>query len=266
MDYVIAIRSFKRAKGLAAKTMKMLREYELENKAYIFVADEQEHQIYSQAFPDIKIEIGEVGCANANKAICNFFPEEKPIVFMDDDLDGFYELEGKKLVKGNLDLLLKNGFSQGLPFTVGFMTNTMWMSNKPWIAETPAKLNGSFFAMRNNPSLCIIPNDDSHNEDVIRTCKVLNHFGAIRVYNHASFKTKYGLNDGGFTKEDRNDTLSICNREWEQYKKENIQIYFKEPRYNSKVDLWDFQMRALPTIRRLLANQKKQELENHGDL
>jgi len=88
-DYVIACRSYKRANIFPYKTYRMLAHNGLTDRLYIFVANQEEKHLYEKALeghPYKKIVVGELGGANATRAICRFFPVGQRIIFVDDDL------------------------------------------------------------------------------------------------------------------------------------------------------------------------------------
>jgi hypothetical protein len=131
------------------------------------------------------------------------------------------------------------------------MSNTMWMNKKNVTEAKLAKLNGSFFAMKNDPDVCIIPDRDSHTEDIIRTCKVLNKYKQIFIFNHATFRTKYGLTSGGIDKETRTNTKEIVERQWDEYESIGIRKYFTY-RFNERVDFYDFKINNVRIIKKCL--------------
>lgn len=88
-DYVIAIPSYKRANTLNTRTLKLLQEYNIEEtRIYIFVADQEEKEIYEKTIDKYynQIIVGEVGIKNIRNFMPNYFDEGQHIVYMDDDL------------------------------------------------------------------------------------------------------------------------------------------------------------------------------------
>ena len=94
-DYVIAIPSYKRAETLRDKSLKLLHEYNVEpRRIYIFVANKDEEKVYkgvldSKTYNKIVIGVPKIG--PQRNFISDYFPLEKPLVHMDDDVSAFIE-------------------------------------------------------------------------------------------------------------------------------------------------------------------------------
>ena len=89
-DYKIAIPSYKRAETLRDKTLTTLSQYNLNpEQVYIFVANEEEHAIYTETLKDLpykNIIIGEVGMGAIRRFIQGYFADGDYVVNFDDDL------------------------------------------------------------------------------------------------------------------------------------------------------------------------------------
>lgn len=93
MFYVVC--SYNRVEQLAQKTLKVLKDIS-PNRIYIFTAPE-EFQLYSKAFPDYIVVSGHLGLMNQRNYITNYFPEDTPLVCLDDDVESIYRLCGDSL-------------------------------------------------------------------------------------------------------------------------------------------------------------------------
>lgn len=92
--YIIAIPSYKRSNTLNEKTLKVLQDYEIpKEKIFIFVADNEEYEKYTNEI-DLyynKIIIGKKGMGNIRNFMTDYFDENQPIFYIDDDIEFFYE-------------------------------------------------------------------------------------------------------------------------------------------------------------------------------
>jgi len=99
MDYKIAIPSYLRHKELKNKTLNTLKNNNINpDKIYIFVANENEYNIYKNYLDENtynKIIIGELGIRNQRIFISKYFNENEFIVSCDDDIEFFYKFINK---------------------------------------------------------------------------------------------------------------------------------------------------------------------------
>lgn len=110
--YYVAIPSYDRVETLVTKTLNTLEKGGVpSNKIYIFVANEEQYQIYKQKIKNYCIIIGELGITNQRIFIKNYFKEGDNVVSIDDDVEEVNKLNGDKLNKiHNLDLFFKQSF------------------------------------------------------------------------------------------------------------------------------------------------------------
>lgn len=92
MNFVVAIPSYQRHKTIGKKTLAFLaRESIPKESIYIFVASEQEKQLYAQTLDPQTyghLVVGVLGLAEQVEFIMSFFPKGQKILRMDDDLYG----------------------------------------------------------------------------------------------------------------------------------------------------------------------------------
>ena len=97
-DYVVAIPSYNREKEIVSKTLTtLLNGGVTKNKIYIFVANKEQEKKYIDAVPKThyhKIVVGKIGIANQRVFISNYFPVNKYIVSLDDDVEELQKLSG----------------------------------------------------------------------------------------------------------------------------------------------------------------------------
>jgi hypothetical protein len=113
--YKVAIPSYKRADALLKKSLLTLSNGRVNSsRIYIFVANEEEQQIYETTIPKYmyhKIVVGKIGIANQRIFIRNYFKEGEYIVSIDDDVEGLFKLKGEKLAKiHNIDAFFKHAY------------------------------------------------------------------------------------------------------------------------------------------------------------
>jgi hypothetical protein len=93
MSYVVAIPTYDRASIIVKKTLTTLRMGGVPaNCIYIFVANEQEAQIYAAAVPREyyhEMVIGVLGICYQRNFINSYFPEDQHIISIDDDIEGY---------------------------------------------------------------------------------------------------------------------------------------------------------------------------------
>jgi hypothetical protein len=115
-EYVVAIPSYKRQDILIKKSLKTLKEGGVSaSKIHIFVANEEERENYEKAVPKElygKIVVGVKGITNQRKFIVKYFPENKYVVSIDDDVEQIEKMDGpSKLVKiRNVDVFFRRGY------------------------------------------------------------------------------------------------------------------------------------------------------------
>jgi hypothetical protein len=205
-QYVIACRTYARSAVFPQKTYRMLEHNGLTDRLYIFVANKEEKALYEAALagkPYAAIVVGRLGGAEAIRAICAHFPRGQRIVFMDDDLDRFFDFTKDGTFRSDSSALakyLEDGFAtldqvgRGA-FTFSFLKNKFWLKDKPFKEFRPATLAGNFFGTYNEPEM--ITTKFAHGDDLVRTTRYLDRDGGILVYWWAGFDTRYGKEEGG---------------------------------------------------------------------
>ena len=94
-DYVVAIPSYRRPETLRDKTMRILKEHQIDpKKIHIFVSDDEQKEIYENTIPRsdyFKIIVGVPGIKNIRNFMPKYFPEGQHIYYMDDDIYKLYD-------------------------------------------------------------------------------------------------------------------------------------------------------------------------------
>jgi len=92
-DYVVAIPSYKRPNTLKTKTLRLLEHYNIDpKKVTIFVANEEEKQVYAEALADTPytdLVVGVAGMGAIRRFIQQYYPEGEYVMQFDDDIQQF---------------------------------------------------------------------------------------------------------------------------------------------------------------------------------
>lgn len=201
----IAIPSYKRQNELCSKTLKLLKEYKIENNEIdLFVANQEEYDNYKQVVPDdINIIIGLKGIKNIREFMSNYYDEGEEIVYFDDDIETIEQLvideNGKKKKEKIKDLrkVIKEGFDlckkhQYKNWGVYPVYNAFFMNNS---VSTDLKYVIGCFTGVINDRECE-KRSVGHGEDYERTIRYyLKYNGLIRM-NYITIKSKYFAKGG----------------------------------------------------------------------
>jgi hypothetical protein len=213
----------------------MLKQANLLDRTYIFVANETEHQRYKEVLTDFdcsRLIIGELGCKQVVDCMIKFFPLRQRIMFLDDDLIEvkFWNPQTQRFFKDDsklkdvieecfnlIDAHNLGSFTFGLHIT---SPNGLSVRGKPKATFKNNFLAGGLFGCRNEPEL--IATDFAHDDDSMRSIHFYEKYGGVLKYDYASIKNPgIGMNEGGFqTSGDRKDTKKVA---------EDV---FNNPRYN----------------------------------
>jgi len=106
-DYIIAIPSHQRPNVIHKKVLNLLGKHNISKDIiYIFV-EKDELLDYKKELPEYNIIEGAKGIANQRQCISNYFPTNKMICSIDDDVEEIYE-HNKPII--NLDYFIKDTF------------------------------------------------------------------------------------------------------------------------------------------------------------
>lgn len=203
MTYQIAIPSYNRAEVLAAKTLPMLKRYNIAPDIItVFVANAEEDAKYKAILPKNmygKIVVGEKGVMAIRNFITNYYPIDAEVVSMDDDLDGFAEavsLEKAEPV-ASLKLMIKKGFAlcrkhKYHVWGIYPMKNPHWMFNMVEVSTDLKFLIGHCFGFINQKVLTHI----NYKEDYERSIEYALRDGGVIRFNHICALTKFGSKGG----------------------------------------------------------------------
>lgn len=216
MNYEIAIPSYKRANTVKEKTLALLTKHNINpDRVTIFVANDQEHQVYSETLKDTpynKIVIGEVGMGAIRRFIQKHYPEGTYVMNFDDDLqECFVKIDDKTMVPvGNLeqDVIIR-GFKaceehDAKLFGIYAAANPMFMKNR--IAVGLYYCIGSCWGLvtRHDNDLSVQLDDK---EDFERSLQHYVKDGKVVRLDDITVKSKYYTEDGGMQVTRTNDRI-----------------------------------------------------------
>jgi len=265
-QFVIACRSYNRAVSFPQKTYRMLAHNGLTDRLYIFVASAEEKALYEAALeglPYRAIIVGQLGAADAIRAICSYFPVGQRILFVDDDLARFFTFaEDGTLTKDAADLRRYIGdgfeaidrFALGA-FTFSFLSNKIYLRGKAFKEFRPFILAGCCFGARNDPAM--ITTTMGHGEDSQRTCRYIERYGGVLVYWWGGFATHYGREAGGMQSSgDRGSAEERLRKteelSWEMYDADPlVRAYCQEPTNMAGGALISLKLKGLVQIRKM---------------
>ena len=201
-DIVIVIRTCKRIDVIEKQTLSIVKD--LPFKIYIF-CPESEKKDYLKKYKGVyTITRGsDEGLNIANEMIYNYFPKNKKIVVCDDDVKAFWEMKDGKLVTGNLEKYIVEGFTQceenGFKL-FGFypVKNAYFMKDRKQLDLGLNYIQGGIFGVLNDRKVLV--GGDDYREDYERSIKhYIDYGGNVRfnqaVVEHIMVNNKGGLND-----------------------------------------------------------------------
>jgi hypothetical protein len=157
--YKIAIPTYKRYN---IKTLDLPIKHEL---VYIFVANDEEYNIYIKTIPKDKyhkIIVGELGITNQRNFIRNYFNDGENIVSIDDDIEKVVKWDGYKghITVDNLDELFILSFKQLSRdnlnlWGINSVANPFFMSNKKEHTTNLKFCVGCMFGFINDKSIML---------------------------------------------------------------------------------------------------------------
>jgi hypothetical protein len=249
----IVIPSYKRYN---IKTITFLQSCNIPIKQiYIFVANQDEYNIYKLAYPEYKIIIGALGLANQRNFINNYFKNGSRIVSFDDDIENFFILDTNtnKLEKY---IYLKEFITMGFRtiqdcgariFGVSQTDNAYFM--KESITHDLTFIIGHFFGYINsNDTFYNLTNDQK--EDYERSIKYFIKDKVLVKFNNYCFKTNTYKNEGGMQTnpnriEDSNNRVNELLLAYPEYIFEKV---------NSKSKFREISLRRIPSSYKIVSS------------
>jgi hypothetical protein len=216
-NYIICIPSYKRAQVCNERTLTALHNHKIDpQKIYVYVANQEDYDLYKETLDPKrynKLIIGKKGLVPQREFITNQWPNNKHIVFLDDDIEKI-DLSLSPLFKNhNLDYFIKHAFKECINhksyiWGVYAVFNPFFRKTKKEMTTNLNYIVGAFYGIINRPHQkaieLTITKENGQKEDVERTLKYFIHDGIVLRFNKIGFVTKYYGKEGGLGRfEDR---------------------------------------------------------------
>jgi hypothetical protein len=247
MDYVIAIPSYHRSEICRDKTLTMLSKHHIpKEKIYVYIVKEDE-EAYKKTC-DVKQIIGKKGLVQQRQFIIEYFPEGKPIVFLDDDIEKV-DVDDFK----TLDHFIKEAFritkeENAYIWGVYPVFNPFFRKNKPRITTCLNYIVGAFYGIinRRNPTLKLsLTKENGQKEDVERSLLYFKKDGVVIRFNRVGFVTKYYGKQGG---------LGTFEERLQPMKKASYLLKQKYPEYGTiltrKTGMTEFRLKKIKSTKK----------------
>jgi hypothetical protein len=204
-DYAIAIPSYNRVDGIQKKTLSTLKHYKIEpSRIYIFVNTDEQKKEYEEKIP--KDMYGKIiaskqpkGIMNVRNFVSDYFPMNKHYISMDDDVLGFKEVRGEKLVDiKDLRALIKKGFDlcKEHNYTLWGLypvANAFYMKSKDEYTTDLRFIVGGFVGIINKRRRVHL----NYKDDYERSLEAYKKDGGVIRFNHIAVKHSVYSKQGG---------------------------------------------------------------------
>jgi hypothetical protein len=244
--FSIGVRTYQRPDIFHSHTLRILREHNLTELLTVFVGSEIEP--YRALDPDIQFFPVPKGGNAATAGICAHYPANHPIVFMDDDISEYFEIDasGTKL-RGDLRASIERGFSHSEVFMFSPVTNRYWMRMREPITKRYGIINGYAYGARNRPELIVSPS--ANLDETWRSVQYLKRGIVPIVLNHCSMSTVgWGCTTGGMQSSgDRNEERTLAES---NVISEELRGWVKPARRHPTQPFWCMSLLPAATIKR----------------
>ena len=212
MEYQVVIPSYKRAKSIKDKTLRVLNLQNIaKNRIHIFVASESEKIDYETENPGYKVIVGVLGLVQQRNFIQSYFPVGTLLLSLDDDVESVSILHEERLRPlSGLEDIINLGFSECLKnkarlWSIYPVHNAFFMRHK--ITTDFKFCIGSFYGFINPGTEILNPSPDGCKEDYLRTILFWIADRSIVRINYVAHKTQYGGGTGGLQEASRESRL-----------------------------------------------------------
>jgi cellulose synthase/poly-beta-1,6-N-acetylglucosamine synthase-like glycosyltransferase len=249
--YVVAIPTYKRYQQVFNKSISMLIKHKVPtSKIYIFVANNEERDLYKQSLDKgtyHKIVVGVLGINNQRKYITKYFKTGTNVLFIDDDVEKIEELVSGKLKEIlNLDKFVRNGFKEckkNKIFLWGIypVRNAFFMEPRPIQSFGLRFILGTFYGqiIRHDKDLLTTVQEKEDFENSILHYK--KDCGVLR-YEKVTLKTKFYNPDGGI--------MAMTNDRKQVHEKSAKKLKKLYPEYGNiwqrQNGIYEFKLKSLP--------------------
>jgi len=201
-NLIVAIPSYRRAEALRDKTLALLASHFVDpERIEVFVASEEERRRYEKVLPPEsygKLIVGEPGMRAIRNFIQMHYPPGQPLLCIDDDIDGLYELTkdgtnieplrnfAKMVALGFAHCSMRNFHLWGI-YPVDYYK---WMSSR--VTFDLRYIEGAFWGVINDhdPRTMVTMDDKEDFERSIRY--YVRDGGVVRMMRYAMDSKYYG--------------------------------------------------------------------------
>tara|TARA_R110002051_G_scaffold313154_1_gene388954 strand:+ start:4039 stop:5535 length:1497 start_codon:yes stop_codon:yes gene_type:complete len=220
MDINVVIPSLGRPKILSERTLKTLGNFPKEN-IYIFVIPD-ELELYSSELDGYNVIPSVLGCGESKRLISNFFLENARLVFLDDDIKGFYKKKGSQLMPVEAIELFKTSFAQMDTCNEASLCG-IYPSKNPYFMRMKTRKGlsfciGQYQAVYNKREIF---NSFEYNilEDYERSLRYFLDYNVIRLDNY-TLDADYNKLEGGWQTESQFRHTELKEKELERFKEQ----------------------------------------------
>jgi cellulose synthase/poly-beta-1,6-N-acetylglucosamine synthase-like glycosyltransferase len=209
-NYVICIPSYKRANFCNEKTLTTLNNQKIDpKKIYVYVANKEEYDTYKNVLNTKlynKLVVGKKGLAPQRQFITDQWPENKHIVFLDDDVESIDLSLSPLFKKHNLNYFIEHAFDECIKnkayiWGVYPVFNPFFRKPMSEMSTSLKYIVGAFYGIINRPNnkqiQLTITKENGQKEDVERSIKFFIEDGIVLRFNKIGFTTKYYGKEGG---------------------------------------------------------------------
>jgi len=210
MSYVVCIPSYKRAIICNTKTLATLKENNIDSKnVYVYVANKEEYEEYNRVLDKMlynKLIVGIKGLVPQRQFIMESWPQNKKIVFFDDDVASIDLSMSDRFKHKSLHEFFLAAFEEckhkkAYIWGVYPVFNPFFRNAREELSTCLNYIVGAFYGIINRPNLkalqLTLTKDDGQKEDIERTLKYFVNDGIVLRFNRIGFKTKYYGKSGG---------------------------------------------------------------------
>jgi len=174
----------------------------------IFVADQEQHDLYAEHNPGYNIVIGEKGIVNIRNFIMQYYPQDAYVVSIDDDVTSLLSLNDVE--NNNLFIDAKKEMDMtGLTlWGVNPVKNKFFMKGQDKITHNLKFCIGVLYGFINKQFT--LPVDATGKEDYVNTILHYENYGGVIRYNWICPETKYFAKGGLESKKQRTITNEIA--------------------------------------------------------
>jgi len=257
IDYKIAIPSYKRPETIKKKTLKVLEGHNIPpEKINIFVANEEEFEIYSKSLKDTphnKIVLGVPTIGAQRNFIERWYPEGTKLMMFDDDVEEVQrKISEQKLgpIDDLYEEIIKRGFDEcenigSKTFGIYAASNAYFMKDRVYtkLCYIIASMFG--VVVEHHDDLQRVTN---HGEDYEYSIRQYIRNGVLCRFDNYTVKSNYYKEDGGLqtirTKEYVHESISKIAEMFPEY----CTMYIRETTGNAELRLKDTRKEAGASI------------------